>query len=564
MAPEQLRGHPVTEQCDVYALGATLYHLLSRKPPHHAKTADEMMRSAVRGPPTPIAELVPGVPAELATITEKALAHDAARRYRDARELAEDLQRFLSGQLVASHRYSRRERLVRFVRKNRVPMTVTAAATLTLLVGGTLAVNRIVNERDRAQAAHADALQQDEWRTLEEARREVATDPTRIVAMLKPLAPWYGDEVRTIAAAARAYGVAYGLPGPKQTASLELSRDGARARRRRRRRRADLRSGAAGVALARRRAGRRRAGPVRRRRAPDRRLARPQARDRRRDHRRRPHRHRPHRDRQARGRRRHRVLDRRPQRAVAARSRRRGRRRRARRGPAPRARHPARALPDGRYLALAGRDHLLFLDRTRSAEASEVMLGKTTSLDWSTDGQSFGALVDENGVLVKIDDGAPQIMQRNHVSARTDVVNLGEQLYVLGPTGVGTVSREDLPAPRKQVDGKPVGLREARGGVVIAGSSRRIVVLSPFGDRTLAVPPAPSSTSRRARGRPTSSARSRIGSCSGTSTRWSPGGSPPSPRPHRAAPRPAPGARPAPRRRPATDRSRDRQGRAPR
>ncbi|HEX7746799.1 MAG TPA: serine/threonine-protein kinase, partial [Micromonosporaceae bacterium] len=51
MAPEQLRGAPVDERCDVYALGATLYHLLSRKPPHHAKTADEMMKAAVAAPP---------------------------------------------------------------------------------------------------------------------------------------------------------------------------------------------------------------------------------------------------------------------------------------------------------------------------------------------------------------------------------------------------------------------------------------------------------------------------------------------------------------------------------
>jgi serine/threonine protein kinase len=48
MAPEQLCGFPVDERCDVYALGATLYHVLSMKPPHHAKTADAMMPSRAR------------------------------------------------------------------------------------------------------------------------------------------------------------------------------------------------------------------------------------------------------------------------------------------------------------------------------------------------------------------------------------------------------------------------------------------------------------------------------------------------------------------------------------
>ena len=78
-----------------------------------------MMRAAVTAPPTPIGELVTGVPPELSTIIDKALAHDPGQRYQDARSLAEDLKRFLTGQLVASHHYSTRERVVRFVRKHR-------------------------------------------------------------------------------------------------------------------------------------------------------------------------------------------------------------------------------------------------------------------------------------------------------------------------------------------------------------------------------------------------------------------------------------------------------------
>jgi serine/threonine protein kinase/WD40 repeat protein len=489
MAPEQLRGFPVTERCDVYALGATLYHLLSRKPPHHAKTADEMMRAAVRAPPTPIAELVPGVPAELSTIVDKALAHDPDARYPDARALAADLQRFLSGQLVASHRYSRRERLVRFVRKNRVPVMITLAASLALAVGGTIAVSRVIEERDRADVHARLAEDERDSLILSQASEKVQLNPTRALAMVKPLAAKYWREVRMIATAARAHGVAYGMPAANRTLSLELSRDGARAltggsdgavriydlpKRTWR----ELPAGVGGEAQARFADDERRIVVWR-----DRTLA---------------------------------ILD-------AA-----GGAARTVTAPTPIAglevvgttaywvdgqrtlwqldlAAPAAApaelplpepvtrvvpSPDGRYLALAGRDHLLLLDRTdrtRPAEPMEITLGTTTALDWSTDGKALGALVDESAVLVSTED-APHIVQRNHVGARSDVVHSNDRLYVLGPTGVGTVVRENLPAPRKQVDGLPVGLREARGGTVVAGSSGRIVVLSPFGDRALPIP----------------------------------------------------------------------------
>jgi serine/threonine protein kinase len=64
MSPEQLRGKPIDETSDVYALGATLYYLLGRRPPHYAPTGDAMMQAAVAGPAVPIRELELGVPPE--------------------------------------------------------------------------------------------------------------------------------------------------------------------------------------------------------------------------------------------------------------------------------------------------------------------------------------------------------------------------------------------------------------------------------------------------------------------------------------------------------------------
>jgi len=262
MAPEQLRGRPVDERCDVYALGATLYHLLARRPPHHHKNADVMMRAAVDGPPIPILEHVPTLPPELAAIVEKALAHDATKRYQTARELAEDLQKFLTGKLVGAHQYTAREKLVRWVKQNRAAVTVAGVALVTLVAGVAFYIVRVSNERDRADAAARIAIterrkadaQRDEVvkkareLTLTNARHASSTDPTRALAMVKPLVepvdrlrtpcgepgtcdgdPLLWRSARDVGAAARAHGVAFSIPLSKHTLTLELSRDGNRA-----------------------------------------------------------------------------------------------------------------------------------------------------------------------------------------------------------------------------------------------------------------------------------------------------------------------------------------------
>ncbi len=244
MAPEQLRGAAPDERCDVYALGATLYHSLARQPPHYAKHGGDMMRNALAGPPEALRDLVPGVPPELAAIVDMALAHDRNLRYPNARALADDLQRFLTGQLVASHHYSNREKVRRWVHTNRALVTVTGGALAMLVFVGAFAISRIVVARDRADAEAVlarEAQQSSEAQknlaidrlnlvTLSEARTLAQTEATRAVALVKPLvttARWRA--VRDVAAAARANGVAFALPGSPHTLSLELSRDGQRA-----------------------------------------------------------------------------------------------------------------------------------------------------------------------------------------------------------------------------------------------------------------------------------------------------------------------------------------------
>ena len=222
MPPEQARGSGVDERADVYALGAILYHLLAGACPYDGETAGEVLRSVQAGAPEPLATRQPGIPEDLVTIVTKAMARDRASRYPSARELAEDLRRFQTGQIVGAHRYSRGELLRRFGRRYRAPLSVAAAAIVVLSVLGAASVRQIMAESSRAREKQA-AAEESEHRaveradelTLVQARAAVERDPNQAIGWLKSLSPSFQrwPVARLIAADARANGIATVVQG---------------------------------------------------------------------------------------------------------------------------------------------------------------------------------------------------------------------------------------------------------------------------------------------------------------------------------------------------------------
>jgi hypothetical protein len=91
VAPENISDpKSATSAADIYSLGATLYHLLTGRPPFVEKTPYEVMRAHLESRVQPIRELAPGVPAGLAQLVERCL-HKTPEKRPTAKELADSL-----------------------------------------------------------------------------------------------------------------------------------------------------------------------------------------------------------------------------------------------------------------------------------------------------------------------------------------------------------------------------------------------------------------------------------------------------------------------------------------
>lgn len=155
MAPEQAtrdRG-PVGPAADIYALGSILYELLIGRTPFDAGSAAETVAQLLTDDPVSPARLRPNLPRDLVTVCMKCLEKTSSKRYATAGELADDLQRFRSGEPIHARAVGPVERAYRWCRRR--PLVAGLTALSGALAVAVVAVFVVYNAR--LQQALADA-----------------------------------------------------------------------------------------------------------------------------------------------------------------------------------------------------------------------------------------------------------------------------------------------------------------------------------------------------------------------------------------------------------------------
>jgi ABC-type phosphate/phosphonate transport system substrate-binding protein/tRNA A-37 threonylcarbamoyl transferase component Bud32 len=197
MSPEQATGHTerVSTASDIYGLGATLYHMLTGRPPFKADTPETTLHQVIHEPAAPPVALNPSVDRDLATICMKCLEKAPQNRYSSAQALAEDLERFLRCEPIEARRPRASERIWRWCRREPKLAGLTAGVLFLLAAIGILTFVLYTREKIRRQQTllTLTALVQSTLRDWAESH--VRLDPHELALLCAEGSPAKGTEL---------------------------------------------------------------------------------------------------------------------------------------------------------------------------------------------------------------------------------------------------------------------------------------------------------------------------------------------------------------------------------
>ncbi len=178
MAPERFRGEG-DARADVYALGLTLYELLTLRPGFDSSDRLKLIEQIKTEEPQRPRAVDARIPRDLETIVLKAIEKDPKARYQSAEAMGEDLGRFLADEPIRARQVSAAERYWRWARRNPAIAVLGGVLTAVLVlvtIGSLLAAGRFARlaERERQSATAERSARRD----ADQARKTAETART--------------------------------------------------------------------------------------------------------------------------------------------------------------------------------------------------------------------------------------------------------------------------------------------------------------------------------------------------------------------------------------------------
>jgi tetratricopeptide (TPR) repeat protein len=175
MSPEQITAGriPLDHRTDIYSLGATLYELLTLRPPFQGQSREQVLAQIVQKEPRRPRKVNKRVPLDLETICLKALEKDPDRRYQTAGAMAEDLRRYVNRFAILARRVGPLTRLKKWALRHPGLAAGLACAVVGLLVAGLFAY----------QAHRADRKRQQQEQQLLAEQRQNALEKALLMAV---------------------------------------------------------------------------------------------------------------------------------------------------------------------------------------------------------------------------------------------------------------------------------------------------------------------------------------------------------------------------------------------
>jgi serine/threonine protein kinase len=156
LAPERLEG-VCGPWSDVYSLGLTLYELLVLRPAFNSLDRSRLIRAIARDPPRRPRAINGAIPRDLETIVRRAIEKEPGHRYASATALADDLERFLSGQPILGRPVATWRRAWAWSRRNPPAVAALAAGSLVLTAALGGIIFGLLMSRDAAEARAGEA-----------------------------------------------------------------------------------------------------------------------------------------------------------------------------------------------------------------------------------------------------------------------------------------------------------------------------------------------------------------------------------------------------------------------